>query len=207
MTNTASNVLPPAANPSSVKFWPTFLLALFLGFLGIHRFYLKSPKLGLLMLVTLGGLGFWALIDVIRILLGKFKDGNGAVITNPKPVVSWAIFVIVIIVAGSGSPKSSSQPDPDTDATRGHTYADLKSNSPRIPARVYAKQIGETYGSVADVSSVPNGSYAGFPTGRGIETYQVTTYPRTGSSRTTSIIIALQPSGDDWEIVKKVVNH
>ena len=32
------------------------------------------------MLLTLGGLGIWALIDLIRIAVQKFTDGDGAVI-------------------------------------------------------------------------------------------------------------------------------
>jgi len=32
------------------------------------------------MLLTLGGLEVWSLIDLIRIAMQKFKDGDGAVI-------------------------------------------------------------------------------------------------------------------------------
>jgi len=32
------------------------------------------------MLLTLGGLGIWALIDLIKIAIQKFEDGDGAVI-------------------------------------------------------------------------------------------------------------------------------
>jgi len=53
------------------------LLCLFLGAFGIHRFYVGKIGTGILELVTLGGLGIWALIDLIFIALGKFKDKNG----------------------------------------------------------------------------------------------------------------------------------
>ena len=68
---------------NSEKDWTvTLLLAFFLGGFGIDRFYSGSTMLGVLKLVTLGGLGFWALIDFVLILLGKYKDGNGMPITN-----------------------------------------------------------------------------------------------------------------------------
>ncbi|MEV0385096.1 TM2 domain-containing protein [Nonomuraea sp. NPDC050643] len=53
------------------------LLCFFLGTLGIHRFYVGKIGTGILMLVTLGGLGVWALIDFIMILIGKFTDKQG----------------------------------------------------------------------------------------------------------------------------------
>ena len=54
------------------------LLSLFLGGLGVDRFYLGYTGLGILKLLTLGGLGVWALIDLVRIITGnlKPKDGN-----------------------------------------------------------------------------------------------------------------------------------
>ena len=46
------------------------LLCFFLGGLGIHRFYLGYPLIGVLQIITLGGCGIWILIDFIRILTG-----------------------------------------------------------------------------------------------------------------------------------------
>jgi len=53
------------------------LLCLFIGILGVHRFYVGKVGTGVLQLVTLGGLGIWALIDMIMIILQKFTDGEG----------------------------------------------------------------------------------------------------------------------------------
>jgi TM2 domain-containing membrane protein YozV len=53
------------------------LLCFFLGCFGIHRFYVGKVGTGVLQLITLGGLGIWALIDFIMIVLQKFTDGEG----------------------------------------------------------------------------------------------------------------------------------
>ena len=58
------------------------LICLFLGGLGIHRFYVGKTGSGIVQLLTLGGLGVWALIDCIMILCGAFKDKEGNVITD-----------------------------------------------------------------------------------------------------------------------------
>lgn len=54
------------------------ILVLFLGGLGVHRFYVGKTGSGLGMLFTLGGLGVWSLIDLIMIATGKFTDISGA---------------------------------------------------------------------------------------------------------------------------------
>lgn len=53
------------------------LLSLFLGGIGVDRFYLGYTGLGVLKLLTLGGLGVWALIDLIRIITGGLKPKDG----------------------------------------------------------------------------------------------------------------------------------
>ncbi|MBE9557574.1 MAG: zinc ribbon domain-containing protein [Proteobacteria bacterium] len=62
---------------STKGFVPTLLLCLFLGALGVHRFYVGKIGTGILMLLTLGGLGIWSLIDLVMIAVGSFTDKNG----------------------------------------------------------------------------------------------------------------------------------
>ena len=61
-------------------FVPALLLCLFFGPLGVHRFYVGKIGTGILMLLTLGGFGIWALIDTIIIITGNFRDGDGRLV-------------------------------------------------------------------------------------------------------------------------------
>jgi TM2 domain-containing membrane protein YozV len=62
---------------SQKSFMTTLLLALFAGTLGVHRFYTGHTMLGVLQLVTCGGLGIWTLVDIISIITGKYTDAQG----------------------------------------------------------------------------------------------------------------------------------
>ncbi|HJO59937.1 MAG: TM2 domain-containing protein [SAR202 cluster bacterium] len=62
---------------SEKNFVATLLLAILLGSLGAHRFYVGKTGTGIVMLLTLGGLGIWKLIDIIIIAVSNFKDSNG----------------------------------------------------------------------------------------------------------------------------------
>jgi len=55
----------------------TLLLCFFLGVLGVHSFYTKKTSIGIAQLLTLGGCGIWTTIDLIMIIVGSFKDGDG----------------------------------------------------------------------------------------------------------------------------------
>ena len=59
------------------QFMTALLLSVFLGGLGVDRFYLGYTVLGVVKLLTGGGCGIWWLVDVILIATGKYKDSDG----------------------------------------------------------------------------------------------------------------------------------
>ena len=68
------------AGNSEKSFVTTLVLCVLLGGLGVHRFYVGKIGTGIIMLLTLGGLGIWTLIDLIVIATQKFKDSDGLLI-------------------------------------------------------------------------------------------------------------------------------
>ncbi len=53
------------------------LFCFLLGMFGAHRFYVGKIGTGVLMLLTLGGLGIWAVVDFVFIAVGSFRDAEG----------------------------------------------------------------------------------------------------------------------------------
>lgn len=84
-TKCGARIAVATANASSKSRLATTLLSIlpaFLGVNGVHRFYLGKIITGIVMLLTLGGLGIWTLIDFIMAVSGTMKDKEGKYIRN-----------------------------------------------------------------------------------------------------------------------------
>ena len=65
------------ASASDKRILPAFLLCFFFGIFGAHRFYAGKIGSAVAQLLTIGGLGIWALVDLILLVCGAFTDGAG----------------------------------------------------------------------------------------------------------------------------------
>jgi hypothetical protein len=152
MTPTPSLLDSPetATLPASEKsFIVTWLFALFLGFLGVDRFYLGKVGTGILKLLTFGGFGIWVLIDLILVLAGAQRDKRRRPLTGftQHKKIAWiataALIALSIIVSSvSGTPKANSATDvekPTSSVTPATT-----STSPKATAKAAAAPANTT---------------------------------------------------------------
>ncbi len=114
------------------------------GINGIHRFYVGKSFTGLLMLVTLGGLYIWTLLDFITILAGQFTDslklplkkGDRDIPFLLAPLAVVALLLLLVIVAGNSNEEEVSQPLPTPEAD-----SRSASNSPTPAPSITASEL------------------------------------------------------------------
>jgi hypothetical protein len=73
---------PADPNVSPKLLLPAVLLCFWFGVFGVHRFFVGKVGTGLLQLFTFGGLGIWALVDLIILVCGAFTDSDGRKLTQ-----------------------------------------------------------------------------------------------------------------------------
>ncbi len=93
------NANPQVQLQTAQKSWlVTALLSFFVGFLGIHRFYTGYIGIGIAQLLTFGGCGLWALIDLICILANKFNDAKGQTLEGYNKAVAIALVATSLLL-------------------------------------------------------------------------------------------------------------
>lgn len=75
MRDAPAQIEKPTAQKSKQT---AILLAILTGLFGVDRFYLGYTALGVLKLLTVGGAGIWALIDLIRIAVDSLRPADGS---------------------------------------------------------------------------------------------------------------------------------
>jgi hypothetical protein len=78
--NSTGVVFPARAIPgvfSDKQYMVALLLSVFLGYLGIDRFYTGHVGTGIAKLLTFGGCGIWALVDLVLYAMNSVRDING----------------------------------------------------------------------------------------------------------------------------------
>lgn len=144
---------PPAygygqAPQSNRSFLVTWLLSLLLGVLGVDRFYLGKVGTGILKLITFGGFGIWALVDLILVLANKARDKQGRPLEGYDRykkvalIVTGVVILLSIIVnsARAGSaPTSASSVSSPTSSASATTAAGPVGSATQDPAAVKAK--------------------------------------------------------------------
>ncbi|PNI09439.1 hypothetical protein CXX84_04020 [Arthrobacter sp. AFG7.2] len=133
---------PPVSNKSFLAAW---LLSLLLGVLGVDRFYLGKVGTGILKLVTLGGFGIWALVDLILILTNKMRDKQGLPLEGydrhrKVALIVTGVVILLSIVVNSARAGSAPSSAPAASTPKVTTAAETASAAPtKDPAVVAAE--------------------------------------------------------------------
>lgn len=140
---------PPAfgygqVQQSNKSFLVTWLLSLLLGVLGVDRFYLGKVGTGILKLITLGGIGIWALIDLILVLTNKTRDKQGLPLEGYEKhkkvalIVTGVVILLSIVVnsarAGSGPASAPASTPNVAAATPSATPSATPAKDPAVAA-------------------------------------------------------------------------
>ena len=81
-TNGSKNIETVLYEKSDKSKSVALLLCIFLGYIGIHRFYAGKIGTGIIWFLTIGCFGIGWICDIITISSGNFIDGNNKIITN-----------------------------------------------------------------------------------------------------------------------------
>lgn len=93
---------PVRTMPKQRHYLATFFLSFLWGAFGVDRMYMGYWGLGILKLITLGGLGIWAFIDFIFVSTGFMKDRQGREMLQVAEYKKFAGKVVTIFAVAVG---------------------------------------------------------------------------------------------------------
>ncbi|WP_125615948.1 TM2 domain-containing protein [Specibacter cremeus] len=125
----------PASMEGTKSFIVTWLLSLFLGGLGVDRFYLGKVGTGVLKLVTLGGLGVWALADLIITLAGKQRDKGGGPLAGyaKGKVAAWIVTAVLVVIGAVTSATAGASASAGGTSPEAGVVAPTVAAAPAVP--------------------------------------------------------------------------
>jgi TM2 domain-containing membrane protein YozV len=189
----------PVTPAPQKSFLLTAIFAIFLGVFGVDRFYLGKTGSALAKLFTCGGLGVWALVDIVLVLTGKTVDKANQPLEgdNKKNRLIALGILVVLMIIGAASPKGTAGAKvtmPDTSASSSAS----SDNSSTAPATIgdtlqAADGVTVTLNSVKFATKDDLGSAA--ENGKFLVA-DYTIVNTSGSSLTVSTILSFEASGD-----------
>lgn len=97
-TGAATNTQQSDENPEK-NYLVALLLSWLLGSLGVDRFYLGRIGTGVVKLITFGGAGIWAMIDLLRIAFGGLvAAGDNRKLEGFNKNRSWVKITAIVII-------------------------------------------------------------------------------------------------------------
>ena len=82
---------------SSRSYIVTLLLAMFLSGFGVHRFYTGYILIGIIQLLTAGGFGIWAFIDLVSLVMNSYRDAEGNELEGHNAGCAMIVGIILIL--------------------------------------------------------------------------------------------------------------
>lgn len=148
----------PQQGQSPKSFLATWLLSLFLGSLGVDRFYLGKVGTGILKLITLGGFGIWSLIDLILTLTGNATDKQGLKVRpeGKQATIAWIVSAVVVVLGiASGATTGTTLSSTTTGVGTSATQQPFASSTPTNEAQTDAAPKTEATPEAAPATSAP----------------------------------------------------